>query len=180
MVHGALLQQTREVSSSQPAYAADLAQHHTAAQPYQSAPAPKKRGRGPLLWGMGGTILSAVGFIGLALFEQYNSMLSELRSDMKHFNETSGEYVKKESLQRFRDQVKERMKEVSEFRAARTQFEQELKASEKAREEMARELQRMRERMAFLEGRHTASSTEFSWPSPTATPSEHSRSSSKD
>jgi hypothetical protein len=117
----------------------------------------KNRGRGPLLWGMGGTLLSALGFIGLALFEQYNGMLTELRSDLKHFNETSAEFVKKESLQRLRDQLKGRFKEIEESSTARKEIELELRASEKARDEMARELQRMRERLAFLEGRQTAS-----------------------
>jgi hypothetical protein len=122
-----------------------------------AAPSPKKRGRGPLLWGMGGTLLSAFGFIGLALFEQYNGMLTELRYDLKHFNETSAEFVKKENLQRLRDQLKVRFKEIEESSAARKEIELELRASEKAREEMTRELQRMRERLAFLEGRQTVS-----------------------
>jgi hypothetical protein len=117
----------------------------------------KKRGRGPLLWGMGGTIMSALGFIGLALFEQYNGMLTELRNDLKHFNEISSELVKKESLQRLRDQIKERFKQFEESNTAKAQLETELRTSERAREEMARELQRMRERLAFLEGRQTAS-----------------------
>jgi hypothetical protein len=175
MDHGVLLQHSREAPLSVSAHSAEVAEYSTTQQPSQAAPAPKKRGRGPLLWGMGGTLLSALGFIGLALFEQYNSMLSELRSDMKHFNETSSEYVKKESLQRFRDQVKERFKDANESRVLRTQLEQELKASERAREEMTHELQRMRERLAFLEGRHTASFSDPSWPGPTPSPSEHSR-----
>jgi hypothetical protein len=120
-------------------------------------PSTHKKGRGALLWGMGGTILSALGFVGLALFEQYNSMLSELRADLKHFNETSGELVKRESLQRFREHVKGRFKEVQESSATKLKLQQELRTSEKAREEMAHELQRMRERMSFLEGRQTAS-----------------------
>jgi len=91
----------------------------------------------------------------LALFEQYNGMIIELRSDLKHFNEISADFVKKDSLQRLRDQLKERFKEVEESSTARTQIETELRASERAREEMARELQRMRERLAFLEGRQT-------------------------
>src|SRR5260370_40761828 len=57
----------------------------------------RHRGRG-LIWGLGGTILSVFGFIALALFEQYNSMLGELRSDLKHFNETSSQFVKKENV----------------------------------------------------------------------------------
>jgi hypothetical protein len=117
---------------------------------------PRGRGRGPLLWGMGGTILSAVGFIAMILFEQYNSSLSELRNDLKHFNETSGEYVKRESFQKMREQLKERFKELQAATAARVQLEHELSVSEKAREETARALQQLRERLAYVEGRQTA------------------------
>jgi hypothetical protein len=125
--------------------------------PSAVAPFPKKRGRGPLLWGMGGTLLSALGFVGLALFEQYNGMVTELRNDLKHFNETTAELVKKDSLQRLRDQLRGRFKEIEESATARKELERELNASEKAREEMTRELQRMRERLAYLAGRQTAS-----------------------
>src|SRR5439155_1816655 len=80
----------------------------TSAQPGSPGPSPLPKGsRRGLVWGLGGTLLSAVGFIALALFEQYNGMISELRGDLKHFNETSSEYVKKEGLQRFRECVKE-------------------------------------------------------------------------
>jgi hypothetical protein len=105
---------------------------------------------------MGGTILSAAGFVGLALFEQYNSMLSDLRNDLKHFNETSSSFVKKDSFQRFRDQTKERFKETQDALGVKAQLEHELKVSEKARADMAQEMQRMRERMAYLEGRQSA------------------------
>jgi uncharacterized membrane protein YhiD involved in acid resistance len=113
------------------------------------------KGRG-LLWGVGGTVLSVVGFVAMLGFEAYNGMLSELRTDLKHFNETSSEFVKKESMQRFRDQMKEYVKEVQAVNGARLQLEQELRVSEKMRSEMTAELQRMRERLAYLEGRHAA------------------------
>src|SRR6516162_5081800 len=101
-----------------------------------------------LLWGIGGTAFSALGFVALALFEQYNGLLSELRADLKHFNETSSEYVKKESFQRFREHVRESMKELHEAELTRVRLEQELKASEKARDELALELRQMREHLA--------------------------------
>jgi hypothetical protein len=112
-----------------------------------------------LLWGVGSTLLSVLGFIALALFEQYNSGLNELRNDLKHFNETSGGFVKREDLQRFRDQVRGRFKELQADGTLRAHLEQELRASEKAREEMAHELQRFRERLAFMEGRQTVPSS---------------------
>jgi hypothetical protein len=108
-----------------------------------------------LLWGVGGTDLSAIGFIALALFEQYNGVLSEFRADLKHFNETTSEYVKKESFQRFREHFRESMKELTEAELTRVRLEQELRASEKAREELALEPRQMREHLAFLDGRQT-------------------------
>jgi septal ring factor EnvC (AmiA/AmiB activator) len=118
-----------------------------------------KAKRRRLLWGLGGTILSALGFVGLALFEQYNGVLSELRADLKHFNETSSEYVKKDSLQRIREHFRDCMKELHEIDAAKGRVEQELRASEKARDELAQELRQMRERLAYMEGRHSANPT---------------------
>ena len=108
------------------------------------------------LWGLGGTVLSGLGFVGLALFEQYNGLLSELRADLKHFNETSSEYVRKDSFQRFREHFRDCMKEFHESEAAKGRLEQELKASEKARDELTQELHQMRERLAYVEGRQTA------------------------
>ena len=109
-----------------------------------------------MIWGMAGTILSVVGFIGLALFEQYNSMLSELRTDLKHFNETTNEYAKRDSVQRLRDQVKDCLKEIQTANSIRTRLEMELTASEKLREEQNRQVQQMRERLAYVEGRQGA------------------------
>jgi hypothetical protein len=119
-----------------------------------------------LFWGVGGTILSALGFIGLALFEQYNGMLTELRSDLKHFNEISSELVKKDSLQRLRDQLKERFKQLEETTVAKSRLEMELRASEKARDQVASELHQMRERLAFLEGRYSSFASAQLPPSP--------------
>jgi hypothetical protein len=116
----------------------------------------KGRGRGPLFWGMGGTILSAVGFIAMILFEQYNSVLSELRNDLKHFHETSSEFVRRDSFQKFRDLFRERFKEMQAADLARMQLEQELRVAEKARDEMTRTLQQLRERLAYVEGRQMA------------------------
>jgi hypothetical protein len=120
-------------------------------------PSPKGIRRGALLWGIGSTILSAIGLVAFALFEQYNGMLTELRNDLKHFNETSSEYVKRDRFVRVIDQLKEQSKELQASCFARAQLEQELRANERAREETVRELQRMRERLAFVEGRQTLS-----------------------
>jgi hypothetical protein len=109
-----------------------------------------------LLLGIGGTALSVVGFLAMILFEQYTGLMSELRNDLKHFNETSSEYVKRESFQKCKEQVRECLKELQASSIARGQLEQELRTSEKVREELARELQRLRERLAYVEGWQTA------------------------
>jgi septal ring factor EnvC (AmiA/AmiB activator) len=112
--------------------------------------------RRAFLWGAGSTVLSAVGLIGLALFEQYNGLISELRGDLKHFNEASAQLAQKEEVRRVRDQMKELNRDVSMTAADRARLEQELRSSEQSRAEQARELQRLRERVAYLEGLHGA------------------------
>ncbi|HEV3261840.1 MAG TPA: hypothetical protein VG013_33630 [Gemmataceae bacterium] len=114
------------------------------------------RKRRALIWGITSTVLSAIGLIGLAMFEQYNGMLSELRSDLKHFNEISGEFVKKDRMQRCWDRMREYSREVAAASMAREQTERELQASERAREEMTKEMQQLRERLAYLEGLRAA------------------------
>jgi hypothetical protein len=160
MEQSSVLHRGRENALSYTVEAPHVADDHMGhAVALNSHPSAKKKGRIALLWGMGGTILSAVGFIALALFEQYNGMLSELRADLKHFNETATEFVRRDSFQRMKDQMKEMFKEHQAGNVMRAQMEQELKASEKIREELAHELQKMRERLAFIEGRQTASPT---------------------
>ena len=146
-------------ASSPSPHSAHLADAAAADHAHPSGlPSPLSKGYSTLFWGLGGTVLIALGFIALALFEQYNGMISELRSDLKHFNETSSEFVKRDSLQRLRDQTKEHFKTVQEATATRAQLEHELIASEKAREEIARELHQIRERLAFVEGQQAPTS----------------------
>ena len=117
-----------------------------------------------MIWGIGSTVLSVLGFLAWGLFEQYNSSLAELRADLKHFNEVSSTFVKKESMLRFRDQTKAQYKEMQSVSLSNKQLEAELKASEKAREETIRELMRLRERLAFVEGRQSVAPNQGTTP----------------
>jgi hypothetical protein len=121
-----------------------------------SSPHPRKRKGHPLLWGLGGTLLSVLGFVAMIAFDQYNGMVSELRNDLKHFNETYSGLVKKDSFHRVIDQLKEYHHEIQAGIVAREKLEQELKASEAARAEQARQFQQVRERLAAVEGRQAA------------------------
>jgi hypothetical protein len=118
--------------------------------------ASKGKGRAALVWSISGTLLSGVGFIALALFEQYNDSLNELNRDLKHFNETSADLVKRESLRRVITTVKDCFRELQASKAARMVMEHELRTNEEDRKELVRELQRLRERLAMVEGRQAA------------------------
>jgi hypothetical protein len=136
-------------SGTQPSYSTE---YRSPPSPTSSSLFSNRRTRRAVICGVISTVLSAIGLIGLALFEQYNGMLSELRMDLKHFNETSNEYVKKDRFEKCWERLKECSKEMRASAVARERLEQELKASERTREGMAKEMQRLRERLAYLEG----------------------------
>jgi hypothetical protein len=126
-------------------------------QPAPPSPAPPSsfggRRRRAALVGAASTLLSLAGFAALTLFEQASGVITELRTDLKHFNETSADYVKREQIMRCWEQVRELSKEAAAANAARALQDQELKASERSREELTRDVQRLRVRLAYLEGR---------------------------
>ena len=103
--------------SSQPPHSTE---YHAPPQSTSASPWFPRHGRArrAFMWGIASTVLSGIGLLGLALFEQYNGMLSELRADLKHFNETTGEYVKKDRLQRCWERLKDASKEVAASAAA--------------------------------------------------------------
>lgn len=117
---------------------------------------PKGRSRRAVLCAAASTLLSGAGLVGLAMFEQYNSALNELRNDLKHFNESSSEYVKKDRLQKCWEHLRECGQAMNAANAARERLEHELKASERGREDLAKEMQRLRERLSYLEGMKAA------------------------
>jgi hypothetical protein len=125
---------------------------------------PSGKSRAAWLWGIsGGTILSVVGFIALALFEQYNDSLNELRNDLKHFHLTCGDLVKKEELRNRMHSTWTCIRELQAGKVATAQretriaqMERQVKAVEEERKELNRELQRLRERLASVEGRQAA------------------------
>jgi septal ring factor EnvC (AmiA/AmiB activator) len=119
-------------------------------------PAPASKSRLAVLWGVSGTVLSTLGFIAWALFEQYNNNLMELQRDLKHFHEASADLVKKDSLQRCYNKLAECTRELQASTTAREQLVRELEASQKSHREMEREVQHLRERLASVEGRQSA------------------------
>src|SRR5437016_5514221 len=87
---------------------------------------PGKKSRAAILWGVASAVLSGLGFVALALFEQYNGMVTEMQKDLKHFNEIQSGFVKREYFEKFREKCKEGFRELHEAKNARAQLEQEL------------------------------------------------------
>jgi hypothetical protein len=129
---------------------------HTCHTCGHSSGRPSSSTRRALWWGIAGTLLSGVGWIALMLFDQYNASLAELRNDLKHFHEARAELVKKESMRKLYEHVKDCFKELQASIADRTALEKQLKESDRSRRAVARELQRIRERLANVEGRQSA------------------------
>lgn len=127
--------------------------HDRAPSPHPTSPLGK--GRAAMLWGIASTVLSVFGFLAWGLFDQYNSSVAELRRDLKHFNEVSCSFVQRDTMTRFREQAKAQYVEMQAVTASNRHLEGELKVSERAREETSRELIRLRERLAFVEGRQS-------------------------
>jgi len=119
-------------------------------------PTPVSKGRLAVLWGVSGTVLSTLGFIAWALFEQYNNNLMELQRDLKHFHEASADLVKKDSLQRCYNKVADCIKELQASTTAREQLVRELETAQKNQHELQRDVQQLRERLASVEGRQSA------------------------
>jgi chromosome segregation ATPase len=128
-----------------------------------------------LFWSVsGGTVLSVAGFVAMIGYQQYSDSLAELRNDLKRFNEARAELVTKDSLRERFNSMKEHIKELREanlngLRESQTvnlanhardtqigQLEKQVKSLEDDRKEMAQELQRLRERLAAVEGRQAA------------------------
>ncbi len=128
--------------------------HEGVQSPHSTSPQGKSRAA--MIWGVGSTVLSVLGFLAWGLFEQYNGSLAELRTDLKHFNEASSTFAKRDSLNRFRDQAKVQFAEMQAVAASNKHLEADLRVSERAREETSRELIRLRERLAFVEGRQSS------------------------
>jgi chromosome segregation ATPase len=110
-----------------------------------------------------GTLLGVAGMVAATLYQHFNTSLNELRADLKQLNAAAGETAKRDEVRsRFSTlwtSVKELSATSSTLAAQQVrweQLEQQVRASEKERKELVRELQRLRERLASVEGRQAA------------------------
>jgi len=126
-----------------------------------AAKAPKGEERIGVFWRVfGGTLLSIVALVCITVYQQFTSVLNELRSDVNKLNESRGDLVKKEEFNSRMTSVWTSLKELQTAgtvatvgKERLTLLEQQLKSSDDERKELTRELQQLRERLAVVEGR---------------------------
>jgi predicted flavoprotein YhiN len=143
----------------------------SATRPEGGAPGHSKTGKAAsILWGIsGGTVFSVVGFVVLTLYQQYNENLVDINKDLKHLNEVTAEHMKREEVRTRMTTLWNSLKDMTkEVQVAKTmnvsqegriiRLEERWKAAEEERRELVRELQRLRERLARVEGQQAVSS----------------------
>jgi len=138
------------------------------AQGRLAASPPKGEERIGVFWRVfGGTLLSIVALVCVTVYQQFTSVLNELRSDVNRLNESRADLLKKDEFNSRMTSVWAGMKDLQAGGAAVTAarerlglLEQQLKASEDERKEATRQLEEVRERLGVVEGRQgTPSST---------------------
>lgn len=132
----------------------------------RSATAPPVRGeeRISVFWRVfGGTLLSIAALVCITFVQQFSNSLGELRANLTHLNESRGDLVKNEDFNNRMTAVWNNLKElqganvgVVALKERSALLEQQLKTAEDERKELAHELQRLRERIAVVEGRQAA------------------------
>lgn len=134
---------------------------------YQATNGGKGDERISLFWRVfGGTLLSLAGLIGITVYQQFNSGLNELRSELNRINEGRADLVKKDDLAARTTSIWSGIKDLqtatgalSSMREHEALLEQRMKTAEEERKEMAKEIQQLRERLATLEGKQTGATS---------------------
>lgn len=132
---------------------------NAAAPPPQPTPA-RGEEQIPIFWRIfGGTLISIAALVAITLYNQFNNGLNELRAEIVRLKEQNGDLVKKAELREQAASLSTGLKDVQAAQAGVTALrerslllEQQLKTAEDERRELAREVQRMRERLAAVEG----------------------------
>ena len=147
------------------------AAHAPAAPPY---PPQRAEDRAAMFWRIcGGTLLSIAALACTVAYQQLSGSISELRVALNRLNETNADLVRKDELNNRVTTIWSGIKELSSsvgavngLRERSLLLEQQVKAGEEERKEMAREIKRLSERLAAVEGRQALALP----PKPTAAP----------
>jgi hypothetical protein len=106
-----------------------------------------------LFWRVfGGTILSIVALVGITIYNNLSTSISELRSELSRVNEARAELVKKEEFNARTQNVWDRVQSLQDLKVMVTAREAQLKVADDERRDLAKQLQDLRERLAKVEG----------------------------
>src|SRR5262249_48149908 len=134
---------------------------HSATESSQASLKLKPEDKVSVFWRVfGGTLLSIAALICITLYQQFSASLTQRRAHVGRLTEGRADFVKSDDCSARFTAVWNSVKELQAANAAvvglkerSALLEQQVKASEDERKEMVRELQRLRERQAAIEGR---------------------------
>ncbi len=116
--------------------------------------AEKHRGRITLFWRVfGGSLVSIGALVAITLAQQFTSILTEVRQDLHRMHESRGELVRREEVVATAREIQANSSGVASLRERSLILEQQLRAAEADRGQLARELHELRERVAEVVGR---------------------------
>src|SRR4051794_37498384 len=132
----------------------------------------KSEERMSLFWRVfGGTLLSIAALVAVTLYQQFNNGLNDVRNDISRLNEGRGDFIKKDEFNGRMTTAWAGIKDASNAGTALTALrehelllEQQVKAGDEERKDLVREVRRLSERLAGLEGRQSATSTNATMP----------------
>ena len=136
----------------------------TAVAGHEPAPHPKGEERISVFWRVfGGTLVSLAGLVVITVYQGLNGSIHDLRAEISRLNEGRSELIKKDEFNSRLSSAWTAIREhqsvggaVSALKERAEGLEKQLKAAEDERKELTRELHRLRERQAVLEGRQGA------------------------
>ncbi|HLN29448.1 MAG TPA: hypothetical protein VK395_16985 [Gemmataceae bacterium] len=154
-------QQQRVVSENQGSRLVQAASVLRGYENREALSSPKPEDRISLFWRVfGGTLLSIAALVCITLYQQFTSTISELRNNLNNLNQSRGDLVKNDDFNTRMTSLWGTVKELeastvvtSALKERSELMEQQLKAGEEERKDMAHEIQQMRERLAVLEAR---------------------------
>lgn len=119
----------------------------------------------------GGTLLSIAALVAVTLYQQFNNGLNDLRNDLSRLNEGRGDFIKKDEFNSRMGaawggikEAKDASTTVATLKEHSLLLEQQVKSGEEERKDLMREVRRLTERLAALEGRQSATTTSTSMP----------------
>ena len=132
--------------------------------PETARPNTSREDRFTLFWRIcGGGVISVGALICITMYQGISNNIAELRTALNHVNETQADFVKKDEFSNRITTIWNGIKEsnvanvsVAGLKEREAQLEQQLKGSEDERRELNREVKRLAERLATVEGRQSA------------------------